>query len=115
MLFASVSPRQRIVTLLAWLEKNLAARRAVGDPLPREPVEALDLEPAPCDAAGDDDRPRPQDVAAVQVHLPRRWFEPRDRPRDEDLSPKPLRLLQCPARQLVARHPGGKAEVVLDP
>ena len=92
MLFSSLSPRQRIVTLRAWVEKNsaacpgrvagaddvdvqavgvgrLAARRAVGDALAGEPVEALDRQLAPRDPAGEDDRARPQDVAAVEVQL----------------------------------------------
>ena len=138
MLFSSVSPRQRIVTLRAWVEKNiaacpaelpaptmwtsrpcvfarLAARRAVGDALPGEPVEALDRQPPPRDAAGEDDRPRPQDVAAVEVHLAGRGVDPRDRPRDEDLGAEPPRLLQRAARQLVARDARREAEVVLDP
>ena len=45
----------------------LAARRAVEDALAGEAVEALDREAPPRDAAGEDDRPRPQDVAAVEV------------------------------------------------
>ena len=36
-------------------------------PLPGEPVEAVDLEAPPGDAAGEDDRPRLEDVAAVEV------------------------------------------------
>ena len=86
------SPRQRIVTLRAWFEKNIAAcpaelpgadevdveavrarglapRGAVGDALAGQPVEAVHLELPPCDAARQDDRPRPQHVAAVEVHL----------------------------------------------
>ena len=138
MLFSSVSPRQRIVTLRAWVEKNiaacpaelpaptmwtsrpwvfgrLAARRAVGDALPGEPVEAVDRQLPPRDAAGEDDRPRPQDVAAVEVHLARRGVDPRDRPGDEDLGAEPPRLLQRAARQLVAGDARREAEVVLDP
>ena len=138
MLFSSVSPRQRIVTLRAWLAKNsaacpaelpgaddvdvqpvgvgrLAARRAVGDALPGEPVEAVDRQVPPRDAAGQDDRPRPQDVAAVEVDLARRGVDPRDRPGDEDLRPQPPGLLQGPAGELVAGHARREAEVVLDP
>ena len=95
--------------------RRLAARRAVGDALAGEPVEALDRQPPPRDAAGEDDRPRPQDVAAVEVHLARRRVDPRDRPRDEDLGAEPPRLLQRAARQLVARDARREAEVVLDP
>ena len=69
----------------------------------------------PRDAAGEDDRPRPQDVAAVEVHLARRGVDPRDRPRHEDLGAEPPRLLQRAARQLVARDARREAEVVLDP
>ena len=59
--------------------RRLAARRAVGDALPGEPVEPLDRELPPRDAAGEDDRPRAEDVAAVEVHLPRRGVDPLDR------------------------------------
>ena len=95
--------------------RRLAARRAVGDALAGEPVEALDRQLPPGDAAGEDDRPRAQDVAAVEVHLARRGVDPRDRPGDEDLGAEPPRLLQRAARQLVARDARREAEVVLDP
>ena len=49
--------------------RRLAARRAVGDALARQAVEAVDGQPPPRDAAREDDRPRPQDVAAVEEHL----------------------------------------------
>ena len=83
--------------------RRLAACRAVGDALPGEPVEAFDREVPPGDAAGEDDRPRPQDVAAVEVHLMGCGVDPRDLPGDEDLGAEPARLLQRAARQLVAR------------
>ena len=127
MLFSSPSPRQRMVTLRAWLEKNIAACPAEL-PAPtmwtsRPWVFAASLRAAPYempfpasrsnpsidrlpprDAAGEDDRPRPQDVAAVEVHLAGRGVDPRDRPGDEDLRAEPPRLLQRTARQLVAGH-----------
>ena len=138
MLFSSVSPRQRIVTLracggeehrrlagrvagtddvdvLAVRVRRFAARRAVGDALAGEPVEPFDLELPPRDAAGEDDRACPQDVAAVEVHLARRGVDAGDRAGDEDLGAEPPRLLQRAARELVARHARGEAEVVLDP
>ena len=139
MLFSRPSPRHRIVTLRAWVEKyiaawpgrvagaddvdvepvrarRLAARGAVGDALAEQPIEALDRQPPPGDAAGEDDRPRPQDVAAVEVHLPRAPASMRvDRARHEDLRAEPPRLLQRAAGQLVARDAGREAEVVLDP
>ena len=138
MLFSSPSPRQRMVTLRAWFEKNIAAcpaelpaptmwtsqavgarrvaaRRAVRDALAGEPVEAVDREAPPRDTAREDDRPRAQDVAAVEVQLPRRGVDPRDRPGDEDLGAEPARLLEGTARELVARDAGREAEVVLDP
>ena len=51
--------------------RSLAACGTVEDPLAHEAIEALDLELPPRDAAGEDDRPGPQDVAAVEVHLVR--------------------------------------------
>ena len=95
MLFSRPSPRQRIVTLRACVGeehrrlpggvaraddvhveavdvRRLAARGAVRDALADEPVEALDREPPPGHAAREDDRPRAQHVAAVEVHLARR-------------------------------------------
>ena len=96
--------------------RRLAARRAVGDALAGEPVEALDRELPPGDAAGEDDRPRAQDVAAVEVHLARRRRRSASiDARDEDLGAEPPRLLQRAARELVARHARREAEVVLDP
>ncbi len=95
--------------------RRLAACGAVEDPLARETVEPLDLELPPGDTAGEDDRPRLQDVAAVEVDLVRRGVDSRDRPCDDDLGAEPARLLERPARQLVARHARREAEVVLDP
>ena len=116
MLFASVSLRQRIVTLRAWLEKNSAAcpaefpaptmwtsrpwvaervapRRAVCDALAGEAIEALDRKPAPCDAARENDRPRAQDVSAVEVDVVCEGVDPLDRAGHEDLRAEPPRLL----------------------
>ena len=95
--------------------RRFAACGAVEDPPAHEAVEPLDLELPPRDPAGEDDRPRPQDVAAIEVGLMRRGVDPRDRPCDEDLGAEPARLLERPARQLVARHARREAEVVLDP
>ena len=58
----------------------------------------------PRDAAGEDDRPRAEHVAAVEVHLARPGVDPLDRPGHEDLGAEPPRLLQRAARELVARH-----------
>ena len=59
----------------------------------------------PRDAAGEDDRPRPQDVTAVEVQLTGRRVDSRDRTGDHDLRAEPARLLQRTTRQLVARDP----------
>ena len=95
--------------------RRLAARRAVGDALAGEAVEALDAEAPPRDAAGEDDRLRAQDVAAVEVHLVRGRVDARDLAGHQDLGAEPPRLLQRSARQLVAGDAGREAEVVLDP
>ena len=84
-------------------------------PLPASRSKPSIAQPPPRDAAGEDDRARAQDVAAVEVHVTRRGVDPRDRPRDEDLGAEPPRLLQRAARQLVAGHARREAEVVLDP
>ena len=47
---------------------RLVARRSVVDALAGEAVEALDRQPPPGYAAGEDDRPRAQDVTPVQLH-----------------------------------------------
>src|SRR5262249_13593558 len=83
--------------------RRFAAGDAVEDALPGQPVEPLDRHVPPRDAAGEDDRPRPQNVTAVEMDLPRRGVHPRDRPGYEDLSAEPPRLMQRTARQLVAR------------
>ncbi len=67
------------------------------------------------DSAGEDDRPRAQDVTGVEVQLAIRGVDPGDRPGDEDLGAQPPRLPQRAARQLVAGDARGEAEVVLDP
>ena len=95
--------------------RRVAARRAVGDAVPGEPLEALDRQVAPDDAAREDDRPRPQDVAAVQVHLVGRRVDARDRPGHQDLRAQPARLTQRAIRQFLAGHARGEPEIVLDP
>ena len=92
-----------------------AACSAVEDALAGEAVEALDRQVPPGDAAGENDRRRPQDVTAVEVHLMGRGVDSRDRPRDEDLGAESACLLERPAREVAARHARGEAEVVLDP
>ena len=90
--FSRLSPRQRIVTLRAWLAKNNAAwpaelpaptmctsrpcvfgaslRAAPYEmPLPDEPVETLDRQVTPRHATREHDRARPQDLAAVELQL----------------------------------------------
>ena len=139
MLFSSASPRQRIVTLRAWVEKNsaawpgrvagaddvdveavgvrrLAARRAVGDALAREAVEARRST-----AAATTTPQARMIVCARRTSPPSRctWRVAAsirvDRARHEDLGAEPARLLQRAARQLVAGHARREAEVVLDP
>ena len=94
--------------------RRLAPAAAVGDALARQPVEALDREPPPGHAAGKDDRPSSQNVAAVQMHLPGSRVDPLDRASHKDLGAEPARLLQCPTRQLVAGDTRREAKVVLD-
>ena len=119
MLFSSPWPRQRIVTLRAWVEKNIAAwpdelpaptmwmswpcvpaasLRAApyAIALPGEPVESVERQPPPRDPAREDDRPRPEDVAAVELHLPRLGVEPRGRPGHEDLGAEPAAPAAAP-------------------
>ena len=95
--------------------RGLAARGAVEDALAAQPVEAVDREASPRDAAREDDRAGPQDVAAVEVQLARHGVDPGDRAGDEDLRAETPRLLQRPARELVPGDARRKAEVVLDP
>ena len=95
--------------------RRLAARRAVRDALPDEPIEALDRQVPPRHAAGEHDRPGLQDVAVVEVHMAPRGIDARDRPGHDDFGAEPPRLLQRPGRQLVPGHARWEAEVVLDP
>src|SRR5262249_19597217 len=94
--------------------RRLAQRRAVGDPLPDEVIAARERKPSPRDAGGEDERPAPEHVAAVEVHLARGGVDPHDRPRNEDLRPEPPRLPERSTRELIARDTGRKAKVVLD-
>src|SRR5204863_3801856 len=80
---------------------SLVSRRAVGDALAGELVEALDCQPPPGHAAGHDDRRRADDVAAVEVQLTGLGVYPRDRTGHEDLRAKPARLLERAAAELV--------------
>src|SRR5215813_13259146 len=96
-------------------QRRIAPGRAVEDAFPRQAVEALTSQAPPRYPGGEDDRLRPQDIAAVEMHLAALRVQPRDRTRDDDLGSQPPGLLQRSARQLVARHAGGEAEVVLDP
>jgi hypothetical protein len=92
-----------------------ALRGTVRDALAQQLVAPVQRELPPGDTAGDDDRACVQDVAAVEVHLPRRRIDPGDRAGDENLRAEPLRLLERPTRQLLPGDTGRKAEVVLDP
>ena len=94
--------------------RGLAARGAVGDALAREPLEPVRGEAPPFHAAGDDDRARPQHVAAVEVHLAGGGVDARDRARHEHLGAQAPGLLQRAARELVARDARREAKVVLD-
>ena len=96
--------------------RRLAAGRAVEDALAGEPVEALDREAPPGDAAREDDRPRAagrrrrrggRGASSASIRV--------IDARDEDLGAEPARLLQRAARELVPGHAGREAEVVLDP
>src|SRR4051794_39787781 len=73
------------------------------------------LELPPRDAAREDDCPRLEDVAAVEVHVPVRRVDPADRARDEDLGAEPQRLLERAGREVRTGHALREAEVVLDP
>jgi hypothetical protein len=97
-------PRTDDVNVEAVCVGRFAPRRTVRDPLAGEAVEALDRQTAPRDAAREDDRPRAQRVAAVEVHLTRRGVEAHDLSCHEELGAEPPRLLQRAARQLVAGH-----------
>ena len=138
MLFSSPSPRQRIVTLRACVEKNIAACPAEL-PAPtmctsRPWTFGASLRAAPYEMPLPASRSKPS-IASCRQETPharmivraRRTSPPsrctwrvvrvdaRDRARDEDLGAEPPRLLQRAARQLVARHARREAEVVLDP
>ena len=114
-------PRQRILDRVALPLTELDVS-ADSDPFARasaivneEAIRPFDLQAPPCDPAGQDHRASAQDVAAVEVELPRRRVEAEDRPGHEDLGAEPPRLLESAARELVPRHPRREAEVVLDP
>ena len=80
------------VKVLSICGARLAARRTKVDALANEPVEALNLESAPLDAAGKYDGPRADDLIAVEHDLMRLRIDAGDRARDQDLRPEPLGL-----------------------
>src|SRR5580765_1873658 len=92
----------------------LTARRAVGDALADEAVEALDREAPPGHAAREDDRAPAEHVATVEVYLASRCVDAGDLARDEDLGTVSHGLLQRATRELVPGHARREAEVVLD-
>ena len=94
---------------------GVASRGAVRDALARELLPTVDREPPPDDAAREDDRPRAEDVPAVEVDISGPGVDPHDLARHEDLRTEPARLAQRAARELVAGHALVKPEVVLDP
>jgi hypothetical protein len=94
--------------------RRLAARGAVRDPFACEAVEAVDVQLSPRDSAGEDDRRRAQDVAAVETHMVVDGVDVRDLPRDDDLGAEPPCLLQRPSGELVAGDAAREAEIVLD-
>jgi hypothetical protein len=98
-------PRTDDVNVQPVAARRLAGRRAVRNALPGKPVESLDRQAPPGDAAGEDDRPRPQDVTAVKVHLTGRGIDPCDRPGHQDFRAESAGLLQRTARELFAGHP----------
>ncbi len=93
---------------------SLAAGGAVEDSFPGELVESVDLELSPRDAAREDDRPRVEDVAAVEVDPVRCGIDAGDLSRDDDLGAEPSRLQQRATRQRVAGDARRKAEIILD-
>jgi hypothetical protein len=103
------------VNVEAVSARGFAACGAVEDAPAGEAVEALDRQAAPGDAAGEDDRPSPQDVAPVEVHLMRCGVDAFDRAGDEDLGAEPVCLLERTARERFTGDARGEAEVVLDP
>ena len=127
MLFSSPSPRQRIVTLRAWVEKNIAAWP---DEFPAPTmwmswpcVPAASLRAAPYATPFPASRSNPSSVScrhatphARMIVRARRTSPPSrctcrvaasirvDRPGHEDLGAEPARLQQRTARELVAGH-----------
>src|SRR3954452_13929761 len=103
------------VDVLTVRARRLAPGGAVVETAAGEALERIEAEPPPRDTAGEDDRPRGEGVAAVEMDLPALGVDTEDRPRDEDLRPESSGLLERPARELVTGNPGGEAEIVLDP
>src|SRR5262249_59924250 len=94
---------------------RLAACRSIVDAFANEAVEAVDREAAPGDARGENDRARPDDITPIEKNLSRLRIDARDGARDQNLRPQSARLLQGPARELIAGDAVRKAEIVLDP
>ena len=75
---------------------RFAACRAIVDAFADEPIEAIDRESTPCDAGRENERPRPDDIAAIEVDLTRARIDASDGPRDQNL--RPSRFACCNAR-----------------
>src|SRR4029079_1707838 len=95
--------------------RRLAAGRTVRDPLAGEAVETVDLQPAPRDAAREDDRRCAQDVAAVEMDVVVDGVDARDLARHDDLGTEPPRLRERASGELVTGYAARETEIVLDP
>ena len=92
---------------------RFAARSPIVDAFADEPVEAVDGEPTPADAGGENEGSCPQDLVPIQEDFALYRIDTADGARDEDFSAKTFRLLEGPACKLVAGDPTGKSEIIL--
>src|SRR5882757_4785097 len=81
--------------------RRFAPRGPVIDTLADEPVEAVDHKVTPSYACRENDRPRTQDIAAIERDLTGRRVYVCDGARDQNLRPKAPRLLQSATREFV--------------
>src|SRR5882757_4029296 len=94
--------------------RRFAPRGPVIDTLADEPVEAVDHKVTPSYACRENDRPRTQDIAAIERDLTGRRVYVCDGARDQNLRPKAPRLLQSATREFVPGYSVGEPQIVLD-
>src|SRR4029077_9569065 len=95
-------------------DARFAPRRAVENPLAEQAVEPVRGETTPAHSGGDNDCPRIQDLLVVEHDASKVRIEADNLARNENLGAQAFGLPKRSTRELRARDPARKPEVVFD-